>query len=366
MELSNNYPHPPPPHTSLASIHLPHSFLVLFLIGLGIYTFKIKAEKEKEGNIVDDKNHLDDLQRNRDKNCFKFVSNSLKSAFSNNPVGISGLLILMMIGWIVMELFTTNNWDMNKNFLYPEEENIALRTMIYSLNYVVSGLILIGISLTFYFKPRKLDKYTIISFIVAFAASFLYYFIEPLDKNDDVNIIIKNAVHTSIPLQVSIFIYASLETFPFIIMKYLSRETYHATMISVMTIFENIGKNIASIITLIQMKSSTRFNENEESDVNLYGMVCPLCFGASLIAFFYIHFQKQYLQDNPFKNDENNQTSEIRYSWSSCTSSFSESTKHQENIELNNNEKNLNNLVVDEEQQYDKNKNDLNDDVYND
>ena len=160
-----------------------------------------------------------------------------------------------------------------------------------------------------YLLTPNLDKYTITSFLIASFVSICYYFIEPLRDENDVTIIIKNFLLTLIPSTISMFIYVSIDTFPYIILKYISKSTYHATTVSFMSIFETFGKNIASIITILQMRATTKFIQNdkttnENSFINLYGLITPLCFVAFMCSFIFIYYQKHYLNQKFYVNKE--------------------------------------------------------------
>ena len=157
------------------------------------------------------------------------------------------------------------------------------------------------ISLLFYFMRPSLNKFMIISFIVGGIFSILYYFIEPAENEElETLFIVKNYLCSSIPLFCSVFIYASLETQPYILISKVDNSSdYHeylGTTMAFMKFFMNIGKSMTPILVMmpefiIDSTNDSTDNSNEMK-INKFGLILPLCVIVIVAQFIFYHIQK--------------------------------------------------------------------------
>ena len=259
---------------------------------------RISGEQKYEAEIYGDQS----LSRWESvKYSFQNVVNGIKSI----DFGVFSVFLIVFFGWIDWDLFTTPIISMERNYLYPGNNNLDTRVLVCSLNYTIVGLLVMIEAVILYKTKWRLDKFTVLSYGVCTLTSICYIFLKPDDNNEHTW---RNYFLSSIPLFSASMILTALKSFPYSLMRDTVPRNKHGVTMGIMNIFIKLGETVSYLILFmfeygheqsnLDIYQLTSEEHHSTEHLNKYVFVYLLCFVSFIVSIIFYYLRKSIKTDD--------------------------------------------------------------------
>ena len=251
-----------------------------------------------------------------DQNAPKTKIESLKTGFSYIKKGfqsiniyIFSVFLIVFFGWYVWYINEEKVHEMSRTYMYPGQENAIWRVFSFSLNFIMTGIILSSVSLILFFTEFRLDLFTIISFFICAGTSSLYYFLYKDEENETTHRL-HNYFCSSIPMWSVTLIYCSIKSFPYLLMSKVIPVNQYGVMMGIKNIIVNLAHVAAICLFFLFFGVLPRNGSNVvnliggELFVNYFTVVCPICVVSGFVSIVVYYVYKSEMEQGILPTDD--------------------------------------------------------------
>ena len=231
--------------------------------------------------------------------CIKQSLKNVLEGIKTIDFGVFSVFIILFFGWVDWYSFTKPIMYMERTYLYPGPKYMDERMLVYSTNYTIVGILVMIESFVLYVTKWRLDKFTVLSYLLCSISSLLFIGLDP-QKNDADSFSWKNYFLSSIPFFFSSMILTALKSFPYSLMRDFVPENKHGVTMGFMHIFINLGQLI-SYLFIFMTKNISKTNQitiiEDSNDQyydfpNQYSFVFLLCIISLIVSFNFYYLRK--------------------------------------------------------------------------